>query len=120
MKHPLVHAVHILECIEKLENIYRKDPDFVDEYYCDAVLRNLQTMAASTKHIHKELRQSNPHIDWEAIWGFRNVLVHDYLGDIDAIIIKNVLQKELLDLKAVLEHEYPNWQEMKKKFLESI
>jgi uncharacterized protein with HEPN domain len=46
----------------------------------DAVLRNLQTLAESTQRIGDRLRDLHPEVDWRAIAGFRNVLVHDYLG----------------------------------------
>ena len=46
----------------------------------DAVLRNLQTLAESTQRISDELKALHPEVDWRAIAGFRNVLVHDYLG----------------------------------------
>ena len=46
----------------------------------DAVLRNLQTMAESTQRLSDSLRAAHPEMDWHQLSGFRNVLVHDYLG----------------------------------------
>jgi len=46
----------------------------------DAVLRNLQILAESTQRISPELKSAHTEIDWRGISGFRNVLVHDYLG----------------------------------------
>lgn len=46
----------------------------------DAVLRNLQTLAESTQRLSDEFKRAHPDIDWRAIAGFPNVLVHDYLG----------------------------------------
>jgi len=47
----------------------------------DAVLRNLQTLAESTQRISDRLKASHPEVEWRVIAGFRNVLVHDYLGN---------------------------------------
>jgi uncharacterized protein with HEPN domain len=49
----------------------------------DAVLRRLQTMAESTQRLSEDLKAKAPEVDWRALSGFRNVLVHDYLGGID-------------------------------------
>ena len=60
----------------------------------DAVIRNLQTLAESTQRLSAKAKESRPEIDWRKIAGFRNVLVHDYLGvDLDRIwtIIRNDL-----------------------------
>jgi len=46
----------------------------------DGVMRNLQTLAESTQRMSDRLRTLHPEVDWRAIAGFRNVLVHDYLG----------------------------------------
>jgi len=46
----------------------------------DAVLRNLQTLAESTQRLSSALKDSHPEIDWRDIAGFRNILVHAYLG----------------------------------------
>ena len=44
------------------------------------MLRNLQTLAESTQRISQALKSSHPGVDWRSIAGFRNILVHDYLG----------------------------------------
>ena len=42
----------------------------------DAVLRNLQTMAEATQRLSAASKSRQPIIDWRALAGFRNVLVH--------------------------------------------
>jgi uncharacterized protein with HEPN domain len=64
----------------------------------DAVLRNLQTMAESTQRLSDALRVAHPEIDWRRMAGFRNVLVHNYLG-IDLDIVWEVVVRDLPDLK---------------------
>ena len=46
----------------------------------DAILRRLQTLAESTQRLSEDLQEKMPTIDWRSISGFRNILVHDYLG----------------------------------------
>lgn len=57
-----------------------KSSFFSDRKTQDAVLRNLQTLAESTQHLSSVVKASHPDIPWQDIAGFRNVLVHDYLG----------------------------------------
>lgn len=45
-----------------------------------AVKYSLQTLAESTQRLPDDLRISHPEIDWTAIAGLRNRLVHEYLG----------------------------------------
>ncbi|MGB3298646.1 MAG: HepT-like ribonuclease domain-containing protein [Phormidesmis sp.] len=49
----------------------------------DAVLRRLQTMAESTQRLSENLKAKAPEVDWRALAGFRNILVHDYLNGVD-------------------------------------
>ncbi len=65
----------------------------------DAVLRHLQNLAESTQHLSRESQSLQPHIEWRKIGAFRNVLVHDYLGDINYELIWNVIVNELPILK---------------------
>ncbi len=52
----------------------------------DAVLRNLQTLAESSQRLSEEIRATEPQIPWRELSGFRNVIVHNYLGvDLGAV-----------------------------------
>jgi uncharacterized protein with HEPN domain len=62
------------------------------------VLRNLQVLAESTQRLSDGSKARRPEVDWRAIAGFRNVLVHDYLG-VDAAAIWKVVQADLPVLK---------------------
>lgn len=82
MKDDRLYIQHILDCIARIgrycqngEEAFRKS-DLIQ----DAVLRNLHTLAESTQRIDDRLKSLHPEVDWRAISGFRNVLVHDYLG----------------------------------------
>jgi uncharacterized protein with HEPN domain len=56
-------------------------------------------MAESCQHLSEKTKSDNPQIDWNGLSGFRNVLVHDYLGvDLERVWI--LLKKRLPELKA--------------------
>jgi uncharacterized protein with HEPN domain len=82
MKDDLLYLNHIQECIRRIEEYAAEgDKAFRHSHMVqDAILRNLQTLAESTKLVSADLKKVNPDIDWRAITGLRNILVHDYLG----------------------------------------
>ncbi len=71
----------------------------------DAVLRQLQIMSESTKRLSDDLKARHSKIQWREIIGFRNILVHEYLGHIDPDIIWKVVTEKLPELKIVIETE---------------
>ena len=99
-----VYVEHMLECIDRIERYVENDRGrFMEsEIVQDAVVRNLQTLAESSQRLSDAAKRSQPGIDWRAIAGFRNILVHDYLGlDLDTIWL--VIEQDLPRLKDVLE-----------------
>ena len=68
----------------------------------DAVLRNLQTLAESTQRLSDALKAQHDEIDWRRIAGFRNILVHDYLG-VDVPQVWAIVERELPALKCEIE-----------------
>jgi len=82
VKSERIYLDHILVCIEKVRRAASigRDAFLKSELHQDAILRNLQTLAESTQKLSPRSRSLRPEIDWRAVAGFRNVLVHDYLG----------------------------------------
>ena len=82
MKDDRLYALHILECIDRIERYTSQGREafLASEMIQDAVLRNLQILAESTQRLSRQLKDSRPEVPWREIAGFRNVLVHDYLG----------------------------------------
>lgn len=101
MKNDRLYLIHIQECLQRIEN-YTRGYDqgrFMDSPMVqDAVIRNLQVMAESTQKLSEILKEAHPEIDWYKIAGFRNVLVHDYLG-VDLDIVWQVIIKDIPGLK---------------------
>jgi uncharacterized protein with HEPN domain len=76
------YVEHILECIEKIERFSSEGESqfFKSDLIQDAILRNLQILSESTKRLTEELKSRHTAVDWRSLTGFRNVLVHEYLG----------------------------------------
>jgi len=68
----------------------------------DAIVRNLQTLAESTQRLSDKAKQRKPEVDWRAIAGFRNVVVHDYLG-VDLERIWHIAECDLPSLKTHID-----------------
>jgi len=74
---------------------------FKDRKTQSAVLRELQTLAESTQRLSDEFKGQYPDIPWQNVAGFRNVIVHDYLG-IKLGRVWEVIEVDLRLLKATL------------------
>ena len=96
------YAQHILDTIEKIRRIQQRGDLTQDEVLYDATLRNLQTLSEATQRLPDDLKLPYPAIPWQQISGFRNILVHNYLGDIDAETVQAIVQQHLLPLGAAV------------------
>ena len=104
MKDERLYLEHILECIRKIEDYTEMDgARFMNSPMIqDAVVRNLQVMAESTQRISEKTQSKYPNVEWRGIAGFRNILVHDYLG-LDLGKIWEVIERRLPNLKTQIE-----------------
>ena len=105
MKNDQLYLIHISECIERIESYVRgidKEDFMASSLVQDAVIRNLQTMAESTQRLSDQLKQTQHKIDWYKIAGFRNILVHDYLG-VDVEKVWNIIENEIPNLKEAIQ-----------------
>jgi|TARA_B110000902_G_scaffold246725_1_gene302131 uncharacterized protein with HEPN domain len=93
------YALHILDSIEKIKRIQARGDIITDDILYDAILRNLQTLSEATQQLPEQLKQQYSQIPWSQISGFRNILVHNYLGDIDPQTILNVLKTHIPPLQ---------------------
>lgn len=97
MKDDKLYLIHISECLARIRS-YLGTMDrqaFLESSLVqDAVVRNLQVMAESTQRLSDDLKAAHAEIDWYKIAGFRNVLVHDYLG-VDVERVWNIIETDL-------------------------
>jgi uncharacterized protein with HEPN domain len=105
MKDDRLYLIHIKECIERIES-YLGNADrrkFLSSTLLqDAVVRNLQALAESMQRLSDEAKESRPDIEWYKITGFRNILVHDYLG-LEMETVWNIVAHYLPVLKRAVE-----------------
>jgi uncharacterized protein with HEPN domain len=104
MKDDRVYLEHVRDALGRIERYTAGgEQHFLAETLIqDAVLRNLQTLAESTQRISEDRKLRHPSVDWRAISGFRNVIVHNYLG-ISAARVWQVVTADLPSLQATIE-----------------
>ena len=104
MKDDRVYLGHILRCITRIEEYVAggREAFFSSQLVQDAVLRNLQTMAESTQRLSPAAKERRPDVDWAALSGLRNVLVHAYLG-VDLDQVQRALEQDMPRLKAACQ-----------------
>lgn len=96
------YAQHILDAIERIRRIEMRGDITQDEILYDAALRNLQTLSEATQLLPAGIKAAWPAIPWREISGFRNILVHNYLGNIDPLTVSAVIKTQLQPLEACI------------------
>jgi len=96
-----VYLQHILDSIGHVEQftvgalaIFHKMPE---KWF--ATIRALQILSESCTKLSNAAKSKMPGVEWHRIKGFRNILVHDYLGEIDPLIVRKVIEIELPKLQ---------------------
>jgi uncharacterized protein with HEPN domain len=95
----------IKEAVEKIETFtkgYTFEEFSKDSKTVDAVIRNLEILGEAAKHIPKRVKEKHPDIDWKAMGGMRNILVHEYFGVRMGIIWKTIRER-LPELRQKIE-----------------
>ena len=105
MKEDQIYLDHILACISRIESYVQNGHDsfFSSTLIQDAVLRNLHILAESSQRISPEIKSSHPEVDWSGMSGFRNILVHGYLG-INLDRVWEAVDRDLPELKLQIEN----------------
>src|SRR5260370_39632808 len=68
----------------------------------DAVIRNVEVIGEAAKRVSAEARDRLASLDWKAICGMRDVLIHDYIG-VDLDEVWNVASFRIPELQSVLK-----------------
>ena len=68
----------------------------------DAIIRNFEIIGEAVKHISTDLKRSYPEIQWRGLAGFRDVLIHNYMG-VDLLEVWNVIEIELPQIKKIID-----------------
>jgi uncharacterized protein with HEPN domain len=70
-----------------------------------ATIRGLQTLTESATRLSPELRDRHPEIPWKDIAGFRNIVTHTYLGQLNVARVWEYIERDLPDLVSAAEAE---------------
>ena len=78
-----LRVTDILTCIEKIEEFtagmsyetFKNDTKTVD-----AVIRNFEVIGEAAGYIPEDLQERFPDLDWLAMRGMRNIMIHEYFG----------------------------------------
>ena len=104
MKDDRIYLKHILRCVSRIEEyaVGGRDAFLASHLIQDGVIRNLQILAESSQRVSEPMKASQPGVDWKGLAGFRNVLVHDYLG-VDLELVHRAVERDVPKLKAACE-----------------
>lgn len=89
----------MLKAVQRIESytVAGKEAFMANPMMQDAVTRNFEIIGEVVKRIPKDLLAQQPHIPWQDIAGFRDVLIHDY----DEIDLDEVWLTVACDLPAL-------------------
>ena len=97
----------IIEALEKIDT-YTNDITYEqflkDEKTRDAVLRNLEVIGEAAKNISSIIKEKYPSVNWKAVMGMRDKIIHEYFGVSFPIVwetIKNDLPSFKLKVKKI-------------------
>ena len=99
----------ILESVEKIKNYTAGlsfKEFFEDSKTIDAVIRNFEIIGEAANRLSEDFKDKHSSVNWFRIIGFRNRIVHDYMGiDYKIVwrIIQNDLDKLVSDIKEILK-----------------
>lgn len=99
-----VLLAHVRECLQRIDEYTgRERSRFVNaKLVQDAAIRNLQTLTESSQRLSDDSKAAEPRMPWRELAGFRNVIVHGYLG-IDLPAVWLVIERDLPALSQAID-----------------
>lgn len=74
------------------------DQFMVHETLRRAFVRSLEIIGEAAKKISDTFRLSHPHVEWRAMAGMRDRLIHDYFG-VDYQLVWDVIENRIPELR---------------------
>ncbi len=95
----------ILDAIAKVER-YIEDLSFEEfeenDMAVDAVVRNLEIIGEAARQLPIDQRDQYPDVDWVAVVGFRNIVIHEYF-DVDLEIVWTIATQRLSQFRQIVQ-----------------
>jgi len=100
-REPKLLLEDIIESIQKIlfyTNGMTSKEFLNDDKTIDAVIRNFEIIGEASNRIPEEIRDKYQLVNWHRIKGFRNRVIHDYMG-IDYEIVWEIIENDLSELQ---------------------
>ncbi len=103
MKDDRLYLHHMLERCQRISRFIASGRErfMASEELQDAVIRNVEVIGEAAKRVSADARGRLATLDWRAICGMRDVLIHDYIG-VDLDEVWNVASSRIPELQSAL------------------
>jgi len=82
VKDDRAYLSHVRDALDRILDYTRdgRQSFLADRKTQDAVIRNFEIVGEAAKHLSAEIRAREPSVDWKAVAGMRDKLIHAYFG----------------------------------------
>lgn len=95
----LRHILHEADYLLATTKGLTFDAFLADETLCRAFVRSIEVIGEAAKKVPDDYRAKHPDIEWRAMAGMRDRLIHDYFA-VDYEIVWDVVQNHIPELRS--------------------